>query len=287
MLLPIRALGSRCYGSLFCCREAGRYSMSAAAMLVLLATSGGAVVSQGDGQGPPKVAIAGPVARPTMAQQGETRSAPSASQGAEPHTVFQAGIGLLALPAAKVCPTLSRCEPGETSFALSLRSLGRYRNFGFGAGIHWGFGLRPSDDIRADVEGSLERRHSRSYFIFDGEFRYYLPAAGKWEWWTGASAGLVVVNDSWTTLADREPYADTAFVGPRAMTLATEGLSVGLGVGGHWRFSEHWIFGTRFRYANWFLPEAREVTPMGDSSSLAGRIDVFDFGLVVGFRLSL
>lgn len=209
------------------------------------------------------------------------------AQNGDAHTLFQAGIGLLALPAAKVCPTLSRCEPGETSFALTLRSLGRYRNFAFGAGINWGFGLRPSDDIRADVDPTLERRHSRSYFVFDGEFRYYLPSTGAWDWWTGATAGLVVVNDSWTTLSDREPYADTAFVGPRAMTLATEGLSVSVGVGGHWRFAEHWIFGTRVRYGNWFLPDTRETTPMGDSSSLAGRVDVFDFGLVVGFRLSL
>ena len=65
--------------------------------------------------------------------------------------------------------------------------------------------------------------------MFEGLFRYYLAGSGAWQWWVGTTFGGVVVNDSWSTSADRDPYADTAFVGPRAITLATEGLAVGFG----------------------------------------------------------
>ncbi len=211
---------------------------------------------------------------------------PRKKNTADPHTVFQLGVGLLALPAAEVCPTLASCEPGETSVAIDIRSLGRYGDFGFGAAITWAFGLG-TDAARGDFDGSLGREHARSYFQVEGQFRYYLPTFRAWEWWAGAHLGGVVVNDSWSTLADREPYADTDFVGPRAMTLATEGFVFGVGAGGHWRFADNWIFGTRFRYSNWVLPAQRELTPIGDTASLAGRIDIFDFGLVGGVRLSL
>ncbi len=211
---------------------------------------------------------------------------PRTPDSADPHTVFQIGVGLLALPAAEVCPTLDSCEPGETSVAMDFRNLGRYDDFGFGAAITWAFGLG-TDAARGDETGALGRDHSRSYFVVEGEFRYYLPTFRVWEWWVGGHIGGVVVNDSWSTLADREPYADTDFVGPKAMTLATEGFVIGAGVGGHWRFADDWIFGTRFRYSNWFLPGERKLTPLGDIASLAGRIDIFDFGLVGGVRLSL
>jgi hypothetical protein len=206
----------------------------------------------------------------------------------DPHAIVEAGLGLLALPAAEVCPVSPQeCEPGETSIALSLFNMGRIGDFGFGAGIFWAFGLRPTGGSQGDI-GTIGREHSRSYFLVEGAFRYYLPRfTGNWDWWAMATIGGVVVNDSWTTEADRNPYADTAFVGPRATTLSTEGFSAGLGVGGQWRISQHWTFGTRFRYANWLLPGDREVLPTGDQASLAGRIDIFDFGVTGAFLLPL
>jgi hypothetical protein len=203
-------------------------------------------------------------------------------------TVFSLGLGLLALPAAEVCPAgQDQCEPGETSIALSLENLGRIGPFGFGAGFTVAFGLRPANVAPADPEGLLGREHARSYFLFEGMFRYYLPIVRDWEWWLGTTVGAVVINDSWSTLADREPAADTGLVGPRAVILATEGLALGLGFGGQWHFAESLLFGTRFRYANWFLPGERDTTPTGDSASLAGRIDIIDFGLYGGLRLPL
>ncbi len=205
----------------------------------------------------------------------------------EPHTIFQVGLGLLALPSADVCPiSLDNCEQGETSIGLRFHNLYRLDDFGVGAGIAWAIGLR-RQAAAGDEDGRLGREHSRSYFLFEGQFRYYLPRLGAWEWWVGTNLGVVVLNDSWSVLADREPYADTDFVGPRAMTVATEGFFWGLGAGGQWRFAGNWIFGPRFHYANWFLPEDREKTTLGDSASLAGRVDVFDFGLVMAYRVPL
>ena len=64
-------------------------------------------------------------------------------------------------------------------------------------------------------------------------------------------------------------------------------LALGIGAGGHWMVTEHWLFGTQLRYSNWFFPSEREVTPVGDSASLAGRIDVVEVGVFGGFRIPL
>jgi hypothetical protein len=202
-----------------------------------------------------------------------------------PYAVFQAGGAILALPAAELCPVSEdACEPAETALGFRLDSLARIQNFGFGAGITWAFGLR-STEVAGDP--GLERELSRSYFLVVGQFRYYFAPVGEWEWWVGAAGGIVVIADSWTTLADREPYADTDFVGPKSLTLRTEGGAVGVGIGGHWRFYERLFLGTHLRYDNWILPSERERTPLGDLASFAGRIDVIDAGVALGYILPL
>ncbi len=211
----------------------------------------------------------------------------SAITDTDPHTMFLGGVGLLALPFAEVCPfTEAPCEPGETSLGFSLYTLGRIGDWAFGASITYAFGLRPTEAAGFEEPG-LERQHTRRYFLVEGHFRRYLPALGRWNWWVGPTVGAVIINDSWSTLADREPYADTAFVGPRAVTLATEGFAFGAAVGGHIRFLDYWLFGTHFRYANWLLPGEREQTPVGDLASHAGRLDLFDLGVVTGFHLPI
>ncbi len=214
---------------------------------------------------------------------------PKSAMSSRATSTVQLGTALLALPATEVCPHgADSCQPGETSIAVSLKNLGRFGDFAFGAGITWAFGLRPADAVGGEALGqSLQREHSRSYFAFEGLFRYHLAGPGAWQWWVGATLGGVVVNDSWSTSADRDPYADTAFVGPRGITLATEGLAVGLAAGAHWRFADEFVFGGRMRYANWLFPDEREVSPLGDSASLAGRVDVVDVGLTIGYLLPL
>jgi hypothetical protein len=229
-----------------------------------------------------------PSARPAddrPAVQSESSSARSLRN--DPHTTVEAGLALQALPAAEVCPiSPDNCEQGETSIAISLRNLYHLDPFAFGAGILWAFGLR-SDAAAGDSDGSLGREHARSYFAFEGLFRYYFFRAAAWELWTGATVGGVVVRDSWSTLADREPYSDFEQVGPREQTISTWGFAAGLGVGFQWNFTDAGIFGTRVRYSNWVFPDERELLPTGDPVSLAGRVDVFDFGLTVAYRLPI
>jgi hypothetical protein len=202
-----------------------------------------------------------------------------------PHAIFQGGGAILAMPAAQLCPmSEDSCVTGETALGLKLHSLARIDDFGFGAGITWALGLRPTP-VAGDP--SLERELTRMYFLVEGEFRYYFATHGDWEWWAGAVAGIVVIADTFSTLADREPYADTAFVGPRALTLSTEGGSVGVGVGGQWRFYDRFILGTHIRYSNWIVPFERERSPLGDYASFAGRIDVLDAGIILGYLLPI
>jgi hypothetical protein len=207
--------------------------------------------------------------------------------GGRPHATFQFSVGLLALPAAEVCPAATdTCEPGETSIALSFKNLFHVDKFAVGGGITWAFGLR-AGAAAGDEDGSLGREHSRSYFLFEALFRYYALSFDDWDVFAAAQLGGVVVRDSWSVLADREPYSDVEFVGPRSATMGTEGLNVGIGLGLQWNFMEEGVFGTWFNYANWFLPGDREVSPTGDQASLAGRIDVLDFGLAIAYQLPI
>ncbi len=195
------------------------------------------------------------------------------------------GVGFLALP-TKIClSSLSHCDQGEASVALGLHNIFRYRSIGFGAGIRWATTLR-DDNVRVGFPG-IERDHTRRYFFVEAEFRYYAIRRAAWEWWVGTSAGGVIVSDSWTTKADREPYSDAAFIGPRAATVGTEGVFGGISVGGEWAFAPNWSFASHLGYASWFLPETRERSPTGDYASLGGRIDQFDLGFRLAYRIAL
>jgi hypothetical protein len=200
-------------------------------------------------------------------------------------TLFAASAGVLALPFAEACPfTGAACEPGEVALGTGLHVYGRIYDFAVGAGFTYAGGLKTTEAAGAAL---LEREHSRSYLVLDGVFRYYPPPLGSFEWWVGGSIGAVVINDTWTTLADREPYSDVDLIGSQAMSLATEGFSAGLEVGGMWKFHDIWWVGTTLRYSNWLLPPEREMTPLGDLASLAGRVDVIEAGLQIGFELFL
>lgn len=213
------------------------------------------------------------------------RRAAAAHESDRPYTQAEVSAGLLALPGAEVCPTsLGQCSQGEISLAVGIHNLYRYGPVGVGAGILWATTLRSDSALGAEV---LERDHSRRYFIVEGALRYYGIRINSWELWAGTTLGMVVVNDSWSVKADREPATDTAFVGPRAATLGTEGLAAGLGVGTEWSFLHNWSFGANLRYSMWFLPDEREVSPTGDVASLSGRVDMFDVGLLLSYRIAL
>jgi hypothetical protein len=215
------------------------------------------------------------------------RRAEAAREGNKPHTLAEVSTGFLLLPGALVCPeTLdpATCKRGEFSFAIGLQNVYRLGNFGFGAGIQWATTLRTD---AANGDPGLQREHSRSYFLVEGLFRYYFLRSRSWDFYAGGTVGLVVVNDSWSEEADRDPPTDTAFVGPRAATIGTEGLTLGICAAAEWSFLPNWSFGPSLRYANWFLPNTRQVSPTLDVASLAGRLDMIDVGVRLTYRIAL
>jgi len=215
----------------------------------------------------------------------QARGAAAARARGRPYTMAEFSAGFLALPAAQVClKSLTNCSHGEFSLALGIHNLYRYQAFGFGAGIEWATTMR-NDSARGALK--LERDHSRRYFLVETQVRYYFVQRAALEWWAGATLGGVVVNDSWSAKADRSPYADTQLVGPRAATLGTEGITAGIAGGFEWTFTKNWSWGMKLRYSSWFLPEERKISPTLDVASLSGRVDMFDFGAAIAYRIAL
>ena len=58
-------------------------------------------------------------------------------------------------------------------------------------------------------------------------------------------------------------------------------------IGGSYYLSENWIAGANLRGYQWFLPDARQCSPIGDCATLTGSVQVFEFGLTIGYRLPL
>ena len=239
------------------------------------------------------------VASASAAHADDTTAARRAAAAREmglPYTMTELGAGFLTLPAAEVCGTsTTNCSRGEASLSVGIRFLYRYRDWGFGAGIEWATTLR-SDAAVGDP--SLGREHARSYFLVEGQVRYYLMRRLNWEWWMGGTLGGVVVNDSWSTNADRNPPSDADIEGPRAATLGTEGLAAGIGTGIEWVFLRNLSVGAELRYENWILPtrpptqpgqppSGPGVLPTGDVASLSGRVDMLELGIRVAYRIAL
>ncbi len=201
------------------------------------------------------------------------------------HTLVSVTAGLLSLPAADVCPrSRTSCEKGETSVSFGLYNQYRFGRIGLGASVAWAASL-----VAGAAPGSpdLQREHDRSYFLVEGQARYYGIRTDKWEWWGGVTLGAVIIRDAWSVISDREPYADTAFVGPRSAMISTEGLAAGVAVGGEWKLAPNWFLGTTVRYAKWLLPTEPRFAPTGDSASLSGNVDVLEFGLLLAYRIAL
>jgi hypothetical protein len=230
-----------------------------------------------------------------------TRRALAAREMDHPYTLAELELDLIALPAAEVCiKSPTDCSQGEGSFAIGIHNYYHWESYAIGAGIDWATTLRSDAARGAD---SLERQHSRRYFLVEGAFRYYAFRSTDWEAWGGGTLGAVVVNDSWSVLADRAPYADTEFIGPRASTLGTAGLAVGVAVGIEYTlpFAPSWAVGGNIRYANWFLPErclpsksqgcdntaGNKPTPLNDPASLSGRVDMVSLSIALAYHIAL
>jgi hypothetical protein len=213
------------------------------------------------------------------------RRAHAARLQEQPYTTVELGTGLLALPAATVCPNSpTDCSTGEISLGLGIRNLYQFGPIGVGAGITWGTTLRNDEARGAD---DLLREHSRRYFLVEGLFRYSVLQHEDAEAWLGGGLGLVTIRDAWTVDADRNPPSDTQFVGPEALDIRTEGLSATIAGGGSWFFADNFSVGGLLRYGNWVLPFEPETSPVGDVASLSGRVDMFELQFTAAYRLAL
>jgi hypothetical protein len=223
-------------------------------------------------------------ARADAEETSAERRATAAREMNQNYAMAELNAGFLALPAAEVClKAVENCSHGEFSLALGIDNFYRFRAFAFGAGIAWATTLRRDAARGAD---ELEREHSRRYFLVEAKVRYYFLRIAAWELWGGATLGGVVVRDAWSEKADREPYADTDLVGPRAAIVGTEGLSLGLGIGAEWSFAPNWSAGSKILYSNWIFQD-REKSPTNDIASLSGRVDMVSVGFIIAYRIAL
>jgi len=216
--------------------------------------------------------------------RGAQRAVEARKKG-RPYTMVEVNGGSIALPAAKVCPTsLNDCKTGEISLALGIANLYAVGPYGFGASINWATTLR---NDAASGDPSLERDHSRRYFLIETFFRYTFLQAKKYEFYVSGSLGGVGVNDSWTVKRDRQPLGSVQFIGPKANTIGSLGVAFGPGVGGSYIIVDNLSIGGALSYENWVLAFHPKTSPTGDVASLSGRLDAFHLSLTLAYRLPL
>ena len=202
-----------------------------------------------------------------------------------PTGMAEVGLGWLVLPAAEVCVErdIAGCTKGDSSLELDAWQLYRpNRRFALGAGIT--LGLTPTTDAPRQDPAGVHRNHSRGYFTVEGIFRYYPYAEDPFEVWLGLTSGLVVVSDRFESA---EGSNDKALVGPRGVTIRTEGYTIGLATGVAYSFAPRWSVGGTLRYGSWFLPSQPAQDPLGDEASLVGQNDVFSLAVSVSYRIGL
>jgi len=168
------------------------------------------------------------------------------------------GIGALTLPGAQICGAAPageapECTEGDASFLIEAWPLYRPNlRFAFGAGITLGLIPVTIPEQQQPTDQTIERDHSRSYFTVEAMGRYYLWVGEVTEFWAGVTTGLVVVSDRF--VVESGVLADRALVGPQGVTIRTEGLAIGIALGGAYALSDNWSLSAALRYGQWFLP---------------------------------
>jgi hypothetical protein len=228
------------------------------------------------------VATAGGAAAQERVSAGRSAQVSSASlenrDFARPHGVVEFGIGMLALPDAKLCGEAG-CDRGDVSLEVDAWPLFRASpSFAIGAGLT--LALTPTQDV-PQRNTRFQRDHSRRYFLVEGIGRYYLFHGQEREAWFGVSTGLVVVSDNFRTVTGGP---DQIIIGSNSANIATEGLSLGLAAGITFGVSEKLQVGGTLRVANWFLPAQQEVITFGEEASLANRVTMLNVALTVAYH---
>lgn len=212
-----------------------------------------------------------------------TRSALLAPRLDQPYTLAQLGVGVLTLPAASVCLATLPCTKGDTSIEANFWQFYRAnRLFAIGAGAS--VALRPTSDTTTTETGQA-RNHSRSYFLVEGQGRFYFVHAIPFEAYLGATVGGIVLSDRYSNPGSAP--VTIAIIGPRVITLRTEGLSLGGVLGFSWFFAANWALGASVRYLRWFLPHEAATTVFLDRASLTDQQSAFDLGFSATYRIAL
>ncbi|HVJ92537.1 MAG TPA: hypothetical protein VM580_22200 [Labilithrix sp.] len=220
----------------------------------------------------------------------------SAAEGAllrivdRPHTVAEIEAGIIALPNAPISSGqrggdtfVGKIGRGDATIQTGIHVLYRWnRQYAIGAGAI--FAPRPTADEQYGGIASLPRTHSRSYLFLGMEGRYVPVHYKDFEVWVGLSGGGVVVADRFTTDAGASV---PTILGTRDVTVRTEGVAIGVQAGGSYYLSESWIAGANLRGYHWIFPETPQCLPIGDCATLSGSVQVFEFGLTIGYRLPL
>ena len=198
------------------------------------------------------------------------------------HGKAEVGLGLLGLPTANVCTTIG-CKRGDSSPMLELWQLFRPNPlFATGAGIT--IGLFPITDAPQQEPPGVHRDHKRGYFTAEAIARFYLLHGPVWEAWVGGTGGLVVVSDTYSTSNNT---TDRAYIGPRGITIRSEGYTIGIAAGIAKYLTETWTVGAGIRYGLWSLPNSPASDSLKDQASLVGRVGTIVIGVNVGYRLPL
>jgi hypothetical protein len=195
-----------------------------------------------------------------------------------PYGTIEFGIGVLALPDARVCGEAG-CDRGDVSLEVDASPLFRASpSFAVGAGMM--LALTPTQDV-PQGDQAFPRDHSRRYFQAEGIGRYYLAHGRTFELWAGLSAGLVVVSDNFKT---HSAPLDVALIGGESANIATEGVSVGLATGVTFGVNDALQVGGTLRFANWFLPSAHQSISFYEEASLGDRVTMINLALVVAYH---
>ncbi|HEX6764046.1 MAG TPA: hypothetical protein VF103_01185 [Polyangiaceae bacterium] len=202
-----------------------------------------------------------------------------------PHGMIEGGAGILTLPGAEVCVERNiGCKEGDLSFAAETWQLFR-ANVRFAAGAGIVLGLIPTaHPPHVDPEG-IEREQTRGYLTFEGALRYYPIVLRDVEWWIGLTGGMVVVDDRFHVVTPERD--DRALLGPRGVSIRTEGGSVGFATGLAYELAPNWSLTGTLRYSEWFLPAEPATDSFGDEASLTGPNEVLTVAFGVGYRLAL
>jgi hypothetical protein len=198
---------------------------------------------------------------------------------ARPYGLVEFGIGIMALPDAKLCGGAAGCDRGDVSVEVDAWPMFRASpHFAVGAGIT--LALIPMQDVpRRDTV--FPREHARRYFTAEGIGRYYFFHGPALEVWSGISAGLIVVSDNFRTDA-KDPAV--TIIGAESANIATEGMSLGLASGVTFGVNPHLQVGATLRFANWYLPPTPDVIAFGESASLSNRVTMLNLALTVAYH---